>query len=74
MALNIDTEEAHRLAMELARVTGESLADAVTTALRERVRPQESPGLSEPADGDREGDRLAVEGAVEVDGLRRVSL
>ncbi|RAI45063.1 type II toxin-antitoxin system VapB family antitoxin [Rhodoplanes roseus] len=37
MGLNIDTEEAHRLAEELARATGESIPDAVTTALRERL-------------------------------------
>ncbi|MFD2184031.1 type II toxin-antitoxin system VapB family antitoxin [Rhodoplanes azumiensis] len=50
MGLNIDTEEALRLAEELARITGESLPDAVTTALRERlerVRPQDGRGLSE---------------------------
>ncbi|MFL9827325.1 type II toxin-antitoxin system VapB family antitoxin [Rhodoplanes sp. SY1] len=50
MGLNIDTEEALRLAEELARVTGETLTDAVTIALRERlekVRPQEKPGLAE---------------------------
>lgn len=50
MGLNIDTEEALRLAEELSRVTGESLTDAVTIALRERlekVRPQDDRGLSE---------------------------
>ena len=36
MALSIKTEEADRLARELTRLTGESLTDAVTTALRER--------------------------------------
>jgi antitoxin VapB len=36
MALSIKTEEADRLARELARLTGESLTEAVTTALRER--------------------------------------
>ena len=51
MGLNVDTEEALRLAEELARATGESIPDAVTTALRERlerVQPSgERPGLSE---------------------------
>lgn len=37
MALSIKTDEADRLARELASVTGESITDAVTTALRERL-------------------------------------
>lgn len=37
MGLNIKNEEAHRLATELAQLTGESLTEAVTTALRERL-------------------------------------
>lgn len=37
MALSIKTEEADRLARELAAVTGESLTEAVTKALRERL-------------------------------------
>jgi antitoxin VapB len=36
MALSIKTEEADRLARELARLHGETLTEAVTTALRER--------------------------------------
>jgi antitoxin VapB len=36
MALNIKNEEAERLARALAQVTGESLTEAVTVALRER--------------------------------------
>jgi antitoxin VapB len=42
MALSIKHEEADRLARTLARVTGETLTDAVVKALRERldrVRP-----------------------------------
>ncbi|MSP72848.1 MAG: hypothetical protein EXR76_11895 [Myxococcales bacterium] len=35
MHLNIKNGEAHRLAAELARLTGESLSGAVTVALRE---------------------------------------
>ncbi len=34
MALNIKSDEAHRLARELAEATGSSLTDAVTMALR----------------------------------------
>lgn len=37
MALNIKSAETDRLARELAALTGESLTQAVTTALRERV-------------------------------------
>lgn len=35
--MNIKNEEAHRLARQLARLTGESLTSAVTVALRERL-------------------------------------
>ena len=37
MALNIKNPEAHRLAQEVAEVTGESLTEAVTLALRDRL-------------------------------------
>ena len=37
MALNIKNPEAHRLARRLAQETGESLTEAVTVALRERL-------------------------------------
>lgn len=37
MSLNIKNEEAHRLAQQLARITGESMTEAVTEALRERL-------------------------------------
>lgn len=36
-ALNIKNEETYRLADELARRTGETLTEAVTTAVRERL-------------------------------------
>ena len=36
MALSIKTEEADRLARDLACLTGETLTEAVTVALRER--------------------------------------
>jgi antitoxin VapB len=37
MSLNIKNEEAHRLAQQLAALTGESMAAAVTQAVRERL-------------------------------------
>jgi antitoxin VapB len=37
MHLNIKNDEAHKLATELAQLTGESLTSAVTLALRERL-------------------------------------
>jgi len=37
MSLNIKSPEAHELASELARLTGESLTRAVTKAIRERL-------------------------------------
>lgn len=50
MSLNIKNEEAHRLAQQLAKVTGESMTTAVTEALRERlerVRRNGRDGLAE---------------------------
>jgi antitoxin VapB len=37
MGLHIKSEETHRLARELARLTGESMTAAVTEAVRERI-------------------------------------
>jgi antitoxin VapB len=37
MSLNIKNPEAHALATELARLTGESMTKAVTEAIRERL-------------------------------------
>jgi antitoxin VapB len=37
MSLNIKDEKAHRLARELARLTGESMTAAVSEAIRERL-------------------------------------
>lgn len=42
MALSIKTKEADRLARDLAATTGESLTDAVTIALRERLERERS--------------------------------
>lgn len=50
MGLNIKSEEAHRLARELADLTGETLTGAVTHAVRERierVRQERRPELTE---------------------------
>lgn len=37
MALSIKTEEADKLARELSRLTGETMTDAITRAMRERL-------------------------------------
>jgi antitoxin VapB len=50
MSLNVKSEEAHRLAQELARVTGESMTAAVTQAMRERldrVRRERAVGIAD---------------------------
>ena len=50
MGLNIKNDETHRLALELAALTGESMTTAVTKAVRERLdrlRRQSGPSLSE---------------------------
>lgn len=50
MALSIKSEEADRLARELAEVTGESLTESVVVALRQRldrVRRASSIGIEE---------------------------
>lgn len=50
MSLNIKNEEAHRLARELASVTGESMTVAVSEAIRERldrVRENSKKGMAE---------------------------
>ncbi len=50
MSMNIKNKDAHKLARQLARITGESMTDAVTEALRERlgrVQNKHSGALSE---------------------------
>ncbi len=42
MALSIRTDEADALARRLARLTGESVTQAVTVALRERLAREEA--------------------------------
>ena len=49
MGLNIKNRETHRLAEELAKLTGESMTTAVTIAVRERLnrlRQEHSPSLA----------------------------
>ena len=47
MGLNIKNEETHRLAQELATLTGESMTAAVTEAVRERLdRLRRAKGVS----------------------------
>ena len=50
MALNIKNPEAHRLAEELASETGESMTEAVTQALRERLSRVRRSGSERLAD------------------------
>jgi antitoxin VapB len=47
MSLNIKNEEAHRLARELASLTGESMTAAVSEAIRERLERVRSKGMAE---------------------------
>ena len=47
MALSIKSEDADRLARELAAATGETLTDAVTKALRERLARQQQRSAEE---------------------------
>ncbi len=47
MGLNIKNEEAHKLAQEVAALTGESLSAAVTQALREKLARLHRNGLAE---------------------------
>ncbi len=50
MSLNIKNEQTHRMAQELARLTGESMTTAVNEAIRERldrVRRTRNKGLAE---------------------------
>jgi antitoxin VapB len=50
MSLNIKSAEAHKLARQLARLTGENMTEAVTKAVRERLarlRQKGEPELAE---------------------------
>jgi antitoxin VapB len=60
--LNIKNEEAYRLAREVAKRSGESLTEAVTTALRERLERQkatEHGGSHSPAERLRKLEEIA---------------
>jgi antitoxin VapB len=50
MSLNIKNREAHKLASQLAKLTGENMTEAVTKAVRERLdrlRSQTGSGLAD---------------------------
>lgn len=47
MSLNIKSEETHRMAQELAALTGESMTAAVNVALRERLARIKKKGMAE---------------------------
>lgn len=47
MSLNIKNEETHRMAQELANLTGESMTEAVTEAVRERLDRVKKKGMAE---------------------------
>ncbi len=40
MQLNIKNDDAHRMAAELARLTGESMSEAVTRAIEQRLEDE----------------------------------
>jgi antitoxin VapB len=47
MSLNIKNPETHRLAQELADLTGQSMAAAVADALREKLERERRKGLAD---------------------------
>ena len=47
MSLNIKNEETHRMAQELAALTGESITTAVSEAVRERLTRLKSKGMAD---------------------------
>jgi antitoxin VapB len=49
MALSIKTDEADRLARRLAQLKGETMTQAVTVALRERLEREEQPASRQNA-------------------------
>lgn len=48
MSLNIKNPEAHELATQLSRITGESLTTTVVKALRERLERERQASSAEP--------------------------
>jgi antitoxin VapB len=53
MALSIKTEEADRLARELSQLTGESMTEAVTKSLRERLEREKKTRPKRPTKKER---------------------
>jgi antitoxin VapB len=47
MSMNIKNEETHRMAQELAALTGESLTTAVSKAVEERLNRVKNKGMAE---------------------------
>jgi antitoxin VapB len=72
MSLNIKNPEAHALGERLAKLTGETLTDAVSMALRERLAQlEQKPDFGEAllrSSSDRDGRPQAHEGALAFDG------
>ena len=64
--LNIKSDEAYRLAFELAALKGESLTEAVTASLRERLERERRAGG--PEERARDVMRLAAELQAHVEG------
>jgi len=67
MALSVKQPEADRLARELAAATGESLTEAVVSALRERLLRQHGKSRSQRSAGG------ALEAAIDADAIRLIS-
>jgi antitoxin VapB len=59
MALSTKTKEADRLARELAQLTGETMTEAVTKALLQRLERERSSRLVDPAEVQRLLDHAA---------------
>lgn len=47
MSMNIKNEETHRLAQELATLTGQSMSAAVNEAIREKLQRVKNKGMAE---------------------------
>jgi len=72
MALSIKTDEADRLARRLSKLTGETLTEAVTKALRERLERERARRRSGHALPGRLNDLLSrVRGAYDTRPVRR---
>ena len=58
MSLNIKNKDAHKLAQQLARITGESMTEAVTEAVRERLKRVENKNKNNEKRAAKLSDRL----------------